>query len=83
MSSERIIVGADQIRQKYFGAAGRAKAPVSASGDLTPSARYIVVQAKKKIGQRIACAAAAQPDEEELLKLVQNIEVAEGEELSG
>lgn len=76
----------DEIRAKYFGNQ-RAKAPAaSASGrgreELTPSAKFIAREAKKKLGESFAFNERYAPDEDELRKLVVHVEEGEGEELT-
>ena len=79
-------LSADDIRGSYFGPRQRqveesalSSPPVS---DLTPSARYIIREAKKSLGQQNAFGETAVPDEEDLLRLVRHLEQNEDEELS-
>jgi len=78
---------ADSIRGQYFGkqSASRSSQPIAQQrqNELTPSAKYVVREARKRLGQQFSsCTKSVAPDESDLLKLVELIENHEGEELS-
>ncbi len=78
---------AEEIRTQYFGAIPHSKKeetlPLPSSlPDLTPSAKYILREARKRLGEQSALNDKNSPSEEDLLRLVCVVETAEGEELS-
>lgn len=80
-------VSPEEIRTKYFGrivsaAQNRDVSEGSVSRELTPSAKYVIAEAKKRIGQKLAFEGGKAPSEEDLFQLVRHVESAEGEELS-
>lgn len=83
----RIQVSAEEIRSRYFGSRsfsklGNQPETLSRIEELTPSAKYVVGEAKKRIGQKLAFEDGGAPSEEDLFRLVHYVETAEGEELS-
>ncbi len=85
--AKKKILSADTIRERYF--AGSA-APASRTelkrvahsvDELTPSARFVAKEAKKRMGQRSADVAQSALNEKQLYELVRCIESIEGEEL--
>lgn len=81
---------ADEIRGRYFGKqASRGPGhptvttPFPHSQDmLTPTAKYVIREAKSRLGQQNALGQGNLPDEEDLFRLVRHVEDLEGEELS-
>ncbi len=88
--SSRSAISGDEIRARFFGAAKESEASPSpsltslssASLELTPSAKYVVREAKKRLGQNSAFGNRNRPSEDELLQLVRSVEQTEAEELS-
>lgn len=72
----------EEIKTSYYGRTVSCRRSSASPTELTPSAKYIAAETKKRIGQRQAFSTAKTPDEEQLLKLVQMVETAEGEDLS-
>lgn len=86
----------DEIRGKFFGAQGNSSRNLidsfetsglkSYSDELSPSAKYVVREAKKRLGQQSAFTDLKMPGqipgEEDLFRLIRLVEDAEGEELS-
>jgi pilus assembly protein CpaF len=83
MEKQQTAVSVENIRERYFGAVKKqSPALLARAKELTPSARYVVSQAKKRIGEKIALAGPGRPDEDDLLRLVNHVEIIEGEQLS-
>jgi len=89
MAGNSSHVTLDDIRSQYFGGPEQ-KEKVDKSvllgptpeDELTPSAKYVVREAKKRLGQQSAFDVAQSPSEEDLMRLVALVEEAEGEQLS-
>jgi pilus assembly protein CpaF len=80
-------VSINEIREQYFGKISEAKNKISnidanANQNLTPSAKYILREARKRLGEHSALKENVMPDESDLLRLVSHVEHNEGEELS-
>ena len=94
MGSDQFLhLSSDEIKRRYFG--GKPAKPHAADGvrmlpnnahpqapDLTPSAKYIIQEAKKWLGQKSALEESSRPDEDALSSLVRQVEQVQGEELS-
>jgi len=84
---ERVLP--QQIRKSYFGEeqevvqrlSERKEAQTSLE-ELTPSAKYVVREARKRLGEQAVEEGAVRPREEDLLKLIHLVEEHEGEELT-
>jgi pilus assembly protein CpaF len=75
----------DQIKSTYFGGSAipRMVEPVRKTReDLTPSAKYVAAEARKRMSERAAFDEPQELDEDVLLRLVRHVEMTEGEELS-
>lgn len=84
---EKTTISPEEIRSFYFGQLPnklREKESSSSrsSAELTPSAKYVVSETKKRIGKKLAVSDNSQLDEELIVGLVKQVEEIEGEELS-
>ncbi len=89
MSAAKQNISVEEIRKRYFGERKQPRDADSESNffeqgllELTPSARYVLKEAKKRLGQQTAFTESVTPDEEDMLRLVSLVEDREGEELS-
>lgn len=87
MREGAIGVSRDQILGSYFGReteepAVRAAKTTISDRDLTPAAKYVVREAKKRLGQESVFGEGGLPDEQALYRLVSHVELTEGEQLT-
>lgn len=78
-------VSPQEIRKRYFGT-DQLRSPLTPNtpheNDLTPSAKYVLREAKTRLGAHTANAVETAPSEDDLLQVVTSVEEVEGEELS-
>lgn len=78
-------VSAEDIRKFYFGSSAQSAALQPATvipKDITPSAKHVMREAKRRLGQYTPSVGEAKLGEEVLEELVELVEQSEGEELS-
>lgn len=77
-------VSPQEIRKRYFGT-DHLRSPLAPNNpqenELTPSAKYVLREAKTRLGAQ-SVAAETTPSEDDLLRVVASVEEVEGEELS-
>ncbi len=90
MSINQPPATADLIREKYLGlqptrgtVLSQDDRPSFSPGvELTPSAKYVVKEARKTLSEQIASGVVIRQDEESLARLISLVEESEGEQLS-
>lgn len=87
METLRTGLTANDIRERYFGTRERSEADTSSDqlilkSELTPTAKHVLREARKRLGEQSALGDKTTPSEEDLLRLVSRVEEVEREELS-
>jgi pilus assembly protein CpaF len=90
LGSQKKQLSVEDLRQIYFGTNANTQshsersnvAIAKLSSQLTPSAKYVIKEAKRLLGQKSAVEIESNPDEADLLRLINLVEANEGEDLS-